>query len=158
MPSGLQDTHPVSVANLCKILARISSIRQRFDKRLIARRISDFAGDFSTIEIRAKGHAVDSHAIDHIVDVANHIAERRVGILAGVRTQHRDRIVQADQPLALANGIELLVRQIARDRRERMNIGMAGNQRLIADPGDIPEALFRNMGKINENAEAVARP
>ena len=67
-----------------------------------------------------------------------------------VGPQHADREVQPDQPLALAHRVELPVGQVARDRRDRMGVGVADHQRLVGKLGDVPETLFGDVGEVDQ--------
>ena len=73
-----------------------------------------------------------------------------------VGPQHADREVEADQALAVANRIQLAVRQVARHWRDRMHVGVADDERLVGDVGHVPEAFFRDVRQIDHDAQPVA--
>ncbi len=89
--------------------------------------------------------------------MANYIGQRRVGVFLAIGAQHRRGVVQSGKTLALADRIKLTVGQVAGDRGEGVCVGMAGDKRLIAQFGHIPETFFGDMRQVDQNALGVAR-
>ncbi|QTK82616.1 Hypothetical protein AT6N2_L1925 [Agrobacterium tumefaciens] len=156
VPGLRQNAQPVFPAYFCKFSITVACRFQRRNQIVVAAGIGNSNRYGRAIEIRSERHAVDAHALHHVVDMAHHIGQWRIGNVSRIVSQHSHGIVQADETAAFLDGIHLLVGEITGDRSERMRIGMAGDQRLVSGLCHIPEAFFGNMREVDENAEAIA--
>ena len=59
-------------------------------------------------------------------------------------------------PLGFADRRQLPVGEIARMRAQGVGVGMRGDQRRVAELGDVPEALFVEMRKVDQDLQPVA--
>ena len=156
MPRLTQNAQPVFPADFRKLAFTIPGGGKGGNQALIARRVADFLRDGGAVEIRSERDAIDAYALDEVIHMSHHVGERRCGIFLAVRAQHGGRIVQPDEAARLADRIELFVGEIAGNWRQRMGVGMAGDQRLVRRPGDIPEPFLGDMGEIDEDTETIA--
>src|SRR5690606_20429431 len=115
MPGRSQYPPPVFAAYLGQIAFTISGVSQPSNELLQARRVADLGRHGRAVEVRSECHALYPDLLDQMVDMPDHVGNRRVGVLTPVRPQHADGEVQPDQSLALAYGVELPVGQVARD-------------------------------------------
>src|SRR5690606_6035412 len=67
-PDGLKEPQPVFPAELCEVVLAVAGLAQRLDERLAAGGVVDRAGNGRAVEIRAERHAIDAHALHHVVD------------------------------------------------------------------------------------------
>ena len=85
------------------------------------------------------------------VKMAAQIVERRAGRLR----QERRVEVQSRCAAKIADGPELVVRQIARVRADGKRIGVTCDDRLFGQPDHVPEALFGHMAHVDEHPERL---
>ena len=143
MPCRAKNAEPVFAANHGKVRLSIASIPERTHEVLESSGRSDRTRYQCPVEVRSDRNAFDAQSLHQMVDVPDHVADRRIGFVAAVRAQHGHREIQPDKSLAFTDRVELPVRQIARNRGDRMGIGMAGDQRLVADFARRPKTLFQ---------------
>ena len=58
--------------------------------------------------------------------------------------------------MGFADRRQLLVGEIARVRAQGVGVGVRGDQRRVAELGDVPEALFVEMRKVDQDLQPVA--
>ena len=80
----------------------------------------------------------------------------RVRVVLAVFAQKADGVVQADQAVALADRVQLLVGQVARNRAKRMGVGVGGDQRGVCVFLNVPKALLVQMGEVDQDAKPIA--
>ena len=89
-------------------------------------------------------------------NVVDDQVQRRVLVAAAVRAQEGRRVIDADQTFGLGDGVKLLVGQVARVRADGVRVGMSGDQRRVAECGNVPETAFVQMRQVDQDAQPVA--
>src|SRR5690606_26288060 len=98
-PDGLEEPQPVLPAELGKVVLAVTGLAKRLDERLAAGGVVDGAVNRAAFEIRTERHAVDAHALHHVVDVAHHVVERRFRAFLAVGPEHGRGVVDAGDAL-----------------------------------------------------------
>ncbi len=70
---------------------------QRLHQNLQARRVAEFGRNHGAVEIGAKSDAVLAQMFEQVIDMPDDQLDRRVLVVAAVRTQKRSREIDADQ-------------------------------------------------------------
>jgi hypothetical protein len=87
-------------------------------------------------------------ALGDVVDVAGDVGAVRADVL----------VVEADADDAarVADGVELLIEQVAGGGHERVGARVGDDERLVGDPGGVPEPTRVEVREVDEDPELVA--
>ena len=80
---------------------------------------------------------VDAHDVDHVLSVAGQVLH---GLLGRVVVHEDVEGVQADHTVQVADGPELVVRQVAGHVAHHAAVGVGGHDGLFRQLHDVPEA------------------
>src|SRR5271156_4042426 len=144
-PRSSQHAQPISEAQFFDQRLAKATLTHRPDQYLQSGGIAEFRRDHCAVEVGAKSNAVLTGMFEHVLDMLDNQFHWRVLVVTAVRTQEARREIDADETAGFTDGRQLPVGQIARMRADGMRVGMRGDQRRIADFGDIPEAPFVEM-------------
>ncbi len=121
--------------------------------------VGDGFGQGAAVEIRPDPYPVLAELFQHVVEMTDGDFEARVAPrMLAVLTQEAAGEVEADKAPGLGDSIELPVSEVARRRRQRVDVGMAGDQRLVRHTRHIPESLFIEVGEVDHQSALIADP
>ena len=151
-----QDADPVAPADLLDQRLAVAGLAHGADERGKPGDVADLARDQRAVEVGPERDPVLAETGEQVVEVADHGREPGVGDPAAVLAQEADRVVEPDDTAALGDGVELGVGQVARGGRQRVGVGVGGDERLVRQRGDVAEAGGVEVREVEEDAEAVA--
>ena len=93
-----------------------------------------------------------------VVDVTHDLGDRRVGHVRTVLAQERDREVDADDAVRVADRVQLRVEQVARRGTERVRVRVRRDERRVGQPGDVPEACLVQSARDRRGSRAGCTP
>ena len=156
VPGGAQYPEPVFAADFSPFLVTISGGFQRGNELLQPRCILDFVGTVAPSKSDPIATPSMPRLVDEMVDMPNHIRQRRIGVLAPIGAAAWSQRNSSRPALALRDRIKLLVGEVSGDRCKRVNVRMAGDKRLVLSLGNVPETFLGNVREIDDDAQPVA--
>ena len=141
-PGSLQNTQPVSEAQLLDQRLAVLTRAHELDERLESCRVPDASGDPGAVEIGSEADAVLADVSENVLEVINHQLGGRVSVRTAVRTKKAGSEVNADKASRFADRRQLFVREISRMRAQGVRVRVRGDQGRIADGGNIPKSAF----------------
>ena len=100
---------------------------------------------------------VDATDGDDVFDVFGHTTQRHVRIKATVASQIAREEVASDQTIGSGDHLQLFVVEVAGTLAKGMASAVRGDKWFGADVGNIHEARAVQVGKVDHDAELVAR-
>ena len=157
-PGPFEDPDPVLSADLPHGCIIVSPDLQEIHEGREAADVAQVTRNRRAIEIGTKADPIKPNSVDEVIDMTYEFVELGVWILATVRPDEHRTEIHAHEAVRVPDRIELAISQIARMRRQSMNIGMACYERSVREGGYIPETLLVEVRQIDENAQCIARP
>ena len=118
--------------------------------------IADLCGNPGAVEVRPQPHMVLAGKLHQVVEVAHHAVEAVLALPAAVFPQKAIGEVEANHAARLADDPDLVIRQVAGRGAPGMRVGVGGDDRRIAQPRHVPEALLVEVGDIHHDLQLIA--